>query len=84
MNKLTVSIAGALLIASSFTHAAVQVSEIPQNQQIIGIIGATTFGNLGSLEVKLGEKADRLGGDSFRVTSAGGNHLLHGTAVVYQ
>ena len=85
MNKLTALIAATLLASFSFASvAAVQVSEVPQNQQPIGIIGATTQGNLGSLEEKLGEKANRLGATSFLVTSAVGNHQLHGTAVVYQ
>jgi len=85
MNKLTALFVAALLSSLSFaSFAAVQVSEAPQNQQQIGIIGATVHSDLGSLEEKLGEKAERLGGTSFRVTSAVGNHLLHGTAVVYQ
>ncbi|MCS3433629.1 multiple stress resistance protein BhsA [Klebsiella sp. BIGb0407] len=85
MNKLTALIAATLLASFSFASvAAVQVSQVPQNQQPIGIIGATTLSDLGSLEEKLGEKADRLGGTSYRVTSAVGNHILHGTAVVYQ
>ena len=85
MNKLTTLFAAGILSSLSFaSFAAVQVFEAPQNQQQIGIIGATTLSDLGSLEEKLGEKADRLGGNSFRVTSAVGNHLLHGTAIVYQ
>jgi len=85
MNKLTTLFAAGILSSLSFASvAAVQVSEAPQNQQQIGIVGATTLSDLGTLEEKLGEKADRLGGSSFRVTSAVGNHLLHGTAIVYQ
>jgi len=85
MNKLTTLFAAGILSSLSFASiAAVQVSEVPQNQQEIGIIGATTLSDLGTLEEKLGEKADRLGGASFRVTSAVGNHLLHGTAIVYK
>ncbi|WP_299996548.1 YdgH/BhsA/McbA-like domain containing protein [uncultured Cedecea sp.] len=85
MKKSSALFATVLLSSLSFASvAAVQVSEAPQNQQQIGIIGATTLSDLGSLEEKLGEKADRLGGTSFRITSAVGNHLLHGTAVVYQ
>ena len=85
MNKLTTLFAAGILSSLSFASvAAVQVSEAPQNQQEIGIVGATTLSDLGTLEEKLGEKADRLGGSSFRVTSAVGNHLLHGTAIVYQ
>jgi len=85
MNKLTVFSVAALLSSLSFaSFAAVQVSEAPQNQQQIGIIGATVYSDLGSLEEKLGEKADRIGATSFRITSAVGNNLLHGTAVVYK
>ncbi len=73
-----------LSLLSCTSFAAVQVSEAPQNQQQMGIIGATALSDLGTLEEKLGEKAGRLGGTSFRVTSAVGNHLLHGTAIVYQ
>jgi multiple stress resistance protein BhsA len=85
MNKLTALLAAALLSSLSFaSFAAVVVTEAPQNQQPIGIIGATAQSDLGSLEDKLGEKADRLGGTSFRITSAAGNNFIHGTAVVYQ
>lgn len=85
MNKLTAFFAAALLSSLSFASvAAVQVSEVPHNQQQIGIIGATAHSNLGSLEKKLSEKADRLGGTSFLITSATGNNMLHGTAVVYK
>lgn len=85
MNKLTTLLAVGFLFLFSFAcFAAVQFSEIPQNQQQIGIIGAATLSNLGSLEEILGEKADRLGATSFRITSVTGNNLLHGTAVIYK
>lgn len=85
MKTFTAFFAAVILSSLSFaTLAATQVYEAPQNQQIIGVIGASTQSDLGSLEEKLGEKADRLGANSFRVTSAVGNHMLHGTAVIYQ
>ncbi|RWR03645.1 hypothetical protein ED28_01265 [[Pantoea] beijingensis] len=84
MKNVKASIAAATLIAMSFgTFAAEQVSSEPQQQHKIGVVSANS-NNLDSLVAQLNEKADAAGAKSFRITSAAGQNLLHGTAVIYQ
>ncbi|WP_145519987.1 multiple stress resistance protein BhsA [Yersinia mollaretii] len=47
---------------------------------IITVSGAT---DLSSLKAQLAEKADAAGAKAFTITSATGNNLMHGTAVIY-
>ncbi|MFI8415532.1 multiple stress resistance protein BhsA [Serratia sp. NPDC078593] len=85
MKKLTITLAAITLASLSFgSFAAQQVNSQPVEQQKIGVISSSGAADVTSLEASLAEKADQAGATSYRVTSAGGNNQLHGTAVIYK
>lgn len=51
--------------------------------QKVGVISVSGATDLSSLKAQLAEKADAAGAKAFTMTSATGNNLMHGTAVIY-
>jgi multiple stress resistance protein BhsA len=86
MKNLKLAIAAIALSTLSFASLAAQeVSERPANQSPIGMVSANSVsGSVTDLTSKLGAKADAADASSYRVITAGGNNLLHGTAELYK
>ncbi|HDL8286041.1 TPA: DUF1471 domain-containing protein [Yersinia enterocolitica] len=49
----------------------------------VGVVSVSGVTDLSSLKAQLAEKADAAGAKAFTITSATGNNLMHGTAVIY-
>jgi len=85
MKSLKLTLAALTLASVSFgSFAADLVQYQPADQQKVGVITVSGASDLTSLESSLAAKADQAGAKSFRITSAGGNNQLHGTAEIYQ
>ncbi|RLM19654.1 hypothetical protein BIY29_16570 [Brenneria alni] len=79
------TIAAAIVLATvSFGASAADYISAQQAKQLdkVGVVSATAK-DLDSLQAQLAEKAEKAGAKAFTVTSASGNNLLHGTAVIY-
>lgn len=79
--------AAAITIAmTSFASFAAKPVDMQQAASLtkVGVVSAGQATTLSSLEAKLAAKAGAQGASSYRIISAGGNNLLHGTAVIYQ
>ncbi len=82
--KLTI----AALILSTLSFGAFAAQEIssasaPQGEKI-GVVSASGAYTLSELESELAAKADAAGASSFKITSASGYNLMHGTAEIYK
>ncbi|NDJ58364.1 DUF1471 domain-containing protein [Enterobacteriaceae bacterium 4M9] len=83
--KLTI----AALIMSTLSFGAFAAQEInsttaaPQGEKI-GVVSASGAYTLSELESELAAKADAAGASSFKITSASGYNLMHGTAEIYK
>ncbi|WP_145492908.1 multiple stress resistance protein BhsA [Yersinia aleksiciae] len=75
-------IALSTLSFGSFAAEYVNSQDAAQLEQA-GTITASGATDLGSLKAQLAEKADAAGAKAFTITSATGNNLMHGTAVIY-
>lgn len=74
-----------LTLASFTTFAAVPV-DMQQAQALTetGVVSAGQATTLSSLEADLAAQAKAQGASSYRIISAGGNNLLHGSAIIYK
>lgn len=82
--KLTI----AALILSTLSFGAFAAQEVnstsaPQGEKI-GVVSASGAYTLSELESELAAKADAAGASSFKITSASGYNLMHGTAEIYK
>lgn len=86
MKNVTKAFAVIVLTAASFaTVAATEVNAVPVKGHSIGVINASVVGaNLSDLQDKLAAKATEHGATSYRITSAGGDNHLYGTAEIYK
>ncbi len=86
MKNLTKAFAVIALTTASFaTFAATEVNMAPNDSQSLGTVSASTNdGNLSALQGKLAAKAAQEGASSYRITSAGGENHLYGTAEIYK
>ncbi|CAI1569366.1 YdgH/BhsA/McbA-like domain containing protein [Serratia proteamaculans] len=85
MKNLKITLAAIALASASFgSFAADLVNSQPADQQKIGVVTVSGASDITSLEADLATKADAAGAKSFRITGAGGNNQLHGTAVIYK
>ncbi|MFC0225870.1 multiple stress resistance protein BhsA [Serratia aquatilis] len=74
-----------LTLASFTTFAAVPVDmQKALSLTETGVVSAGQATTLSSLEADLASKAEAQGASSYRIISAGGNNLLHGSAVIYK
>ncbi|KGB01054.1 hypothetical protein DR73_82 [Enterobacteriaceae bacterium ATCC 29904] len=84
MKTLLIAVLTFSTAMASSAFAAQEINQ-PHGQQKIGTIsdssGATS---LTDLEAKLQAKAAEAGASAFRITSAGGNNTLSGTADIYR
>lgn len=84
MRTLLIAVLTFTAAMASSAFAAQEVNQ-PQGLQKIGSVsdssGATS---LADLEAKLHAKAAEAGASAFRITSAGGNNTLSGTADIYR
>ncbi|MGE6301762.1 multiple stress resistance protein BhsA [Serratia liquefaciens] len=84
-NIKTFAAAIALSAVSFASFAADYVSAQDATQfEKAGVISASGATDLSSLKAQLSAKADAAGAKAFTITSAGGNNLMHGTAVIYK
>nr|WP_113865654.1 YdgH/BhsA/McbA-like domain containing protein [Brenneria salicis]NMN89988.1 uncharacterized protein DUF1471 [Brenneria salicis ATCC 15712 = DSM 30166]RBP64368.1 uncharacterized protein DUF1471 [Brenneria salicis ATCC 15712 = DSM 30166]RLM31415.1 hypothetical protein BHG07_05120 [Brenneria salicis ATCC 15712 = DSM 30166] len=82
-NLKTIAAAVVLATLSFGASAADYVSaHQAQNLEKTGVVSATAK-DLSSLQAQLAEKAEKAGATSYSITSATGNNLLRGTAVIY-
>lgn len=79
-----VAVAAVLSMLSFGAFAAQQVENAPLNSQKIGVVSASGATNLDQLQSELAAKAAEAGASSYQITSASGNNLMHGTAVIYK
>lgn len=84
MKPLLIAVLTFSAAMASSAFAAREINQ-PQGLQKIGTVsdssGATS---LADLEAKLQAKAVKAGAGAFRITSAGGNNTLSGTADIYR
>ncbi len=76
-----------LTFTAAMTSSAFAAQEInqPQGLQKIGTVSDSSgASSLADLEAKLQAKAAEAGASAFRITSAGGNNTLSGTADIYR
>lgn len=66
----------------SFAAEYVNSQEAAKLEQV-GVVSVSGATDLSSLKAQLAEKADAAGAKAFTITSATGNNLMHGTAVIY-
>ncbi|HEN3489091.1 TPA: YdgH/BhsA/McbA-like domain containing protein [Yersinia enterocolitica] len=66
----------------SFAAEYVSSQDAAKLEQV-GVISVSGVTDLSSLKAQLAEKADAAGAKAFTITSATGNNLMHGTAVIY-
>lgn len=82
--KLTI----AVLMLSTLSFGAFAAQEISNNTpaqgEKIGVVSASGAYTLSELESELASKADAAGASSFKITSASGYNLMHGTAEIYR
>lgn len=76
-------IATVLFVGFSSSVLAVNGNGSGCNQQTLGAVSASAT-TLDSLSEQLAQKAEAAGASSFKIVSAGGNNMLHGTAVLYK
>ncbi|MCV9878940.1 multiple stress resistance protein BhsA [Brenneria izbisi] len=76
--------AAAALATLSFGASAADYVSAQQAQKLekAGVVSATAK-DLSSLQAQLAEKAEKAGATAYSITSATGNNLLRGTAVIY-
>ncbi|MTD40604.1 DUF1471 domain-containing protein [Erwinia sp. CPCC 100877] len=85
MKNIKYTVTAIVLSALSFgAFAAQQVTDNDQQGQKIGTVSISGARTLSQLEDQLSEKADAKGASAYKITSASGENLLHGTAVIYK
>jgi multiple stress resistance protein BhsA len=85
MKNVKYTVAAIVLSTLSFgAFAAQPVTDNDQHGQKIGVVSASGAYTLTQLEDQLAAKADAQGASAYKITSASGENLLHGTAVIYK
>ncbi|AGB84351.1 Protein of unknown function (DUF1471) [Serratia sp. FGI94] len=74
-----------LLTGAAFTATAAEqpAAQPAANAQKVGVISVSGAASLSALEDALASKAAAAGASSYRITSAGGQNKLHGTAEIF-
>jgi len=84
MKTLLIAVLTFTAAMTSSAFAAQEVNQ-PQRMQKIGTVSDSSgTKSLADLEAKLQAKAAEAGASAFRITSAGGNNTLSGTADIYR
>ncbi len=84
MKTLLITVLTFTAAMASSAFAAQEVNQ-PQGLQKIGTVSDSSgTRSLADLEAKLQAKAAEAGASAFRITSAGGNNTLSGTADIYR
>ncbi|MGQ9452979.1 YdgH/BhsA/McbA-like domain containing protein [Leclercia sp. TB492] len=84
MRTLLIAVLTFTAAMASSAFAAQEVNQ-PQGLQKIGTVSDSSgTRSLADLEAKLQAKAAEAGASAFRITSAGGNNTLSGTADIYR
>ncbi|MFC3393898.1 multiple stress resistance protein BhsA [Brenneria rubrifaciens] len=80
------TIAAAVVLATvsfgSFAAEHINPQQALQHQKV-GVISVMGAKDLGSLQSQLAKKAEKAGAQAYTITSATGNDMLRGTAVIY-
>ncbi|WP_413529079.1 multiple stress resistance protein BhsA [Rahnella inusitata] len=85
MKTIAMTIAALTLATASFsTLAATEVQSAPAGQQAIGVVSASSVGDLSGLQSELKAKANEAGASSYRIIGASGNNQMYGTAELYK
>jgi len=85
MKNITMTLAAIALATASFsTLAATEVQSAPAGQQAIGVVSASSTGDLSGLQSELNAKAAQAGASSYRIIGASGDNHLYGTAEIYK
>ncbi|PKE30583.1 multiple stress resistance protein BhsA [Rahnella sp. AA] len=85
MKNITMTLAAIALATASFsTLAATEVQSAPAGQQAIGVVSASSAGDLSGLQSELSAKAAQAGASSYRIIGASGDNHLYGTAEIYK
>lgn len=78
----------AALIISTLSFSVFAAQEVTHNTmqhgEKIGVVSASGATTLSELENKLSAKAEAAGASTYKVTSASGYNLMHGTADIYR
>ncbi|WP_409309477.1 multiple stress resistance protein BhsA [Pectobacterium sp. B1J-3] len=83
-NVKTIAAAIVLATVSFGTFAAEHIdAQQAKQHQKLGVVSVTGAKDLSSLQAQLAEKAEKAGAQTYTITSATGNNLLRGTAVIY-
>ncbi len=84
MKTLLIAVLTFNAVTASSAFAAREIDQ-PRGLQKIGTVSDSSGANsLADLEAKLQAKAAIAGAGAFRITSAGGNNTLSGTADIYR
>ena len=85
MKTIAMTIAALTLATASFSSlAATEVQSAPAGQQTIGVVSASSNGDLSGLQSELNAKAAQAGASSYRIIGASGNNQMYGTAELYK
>ncbi|ECJ0310143.1 DUF1471 domain-containing protein [Salmonella enterica] len=69
------------VLFASFSMNTFAAEQHSQKMSVVSVSGAST---LDELTRNIEKKAAESGASSFKITSAGGNNKLHGTAILYR
>ncbi|MEC5344876.1 DUF1471 domain-containing protein [Brenneria populi] len=67
-----------------FTSFSMNTFAAEQYSQKMGVVSVSGASTLDELTRKIEKKAAESGASSFKITSAGGDNKLHGTAILYR
>lgn len=84
MKTLLIAVLTFTAAMASSAFAAQEINQAQGQQKIGTVSDSSGASSLADLEAKLQAKADKAGASAFRITSAGGNNTLSGTADIYR
>ncbi|MFZ4835120.1 YdgH/BhsA/McbA-like domain containing protein [Rouxiella sp. Mn2063] len=84
-NIIRLTLAALAFSMANYATASQEVSRVASSQLMeVGVVSAGEAHTLDELNSKLAMKADAVNASSYRIISASGNNLLHGTAILYR
>ncbi|MEL4014033.1 YdgH/BhsA/McbA-like domain containing protein [Dryocola clanedunensis] len=84
-NIIRTALAAMILATAGFANAAEEVNTAEANALMkIGVVLSGPAYSISELNNQLRMQAEEAGASSYRITSVGGNNLLHGTATLYR
>ncbi|SUW63722.1 Multiple stress resistance protein BhsA precursor [Buttiauxella agrestis] len=84
-NIIRTSLSALILATAGFANAAEEVNTTQAKELMkIGAVSSGSAYTMNDVDDQIRMKADAAGASSYRITSVGGNNLLHGTATLYR